>query len=210
MLVAQVVIVLILSFLAFPQRQPTFRYSTWMPARSTYAGCLQSITINFDNSCGEILRGFLRKIVPDATLDDPMCIFAREFFGIGTGVRVWRTVGVTFKGNGRHGDGGRFRKPLVQMEILRFAVSQAEPPAVVMDDDRHVIRVIEGRRASSERGIVEVPFRRGELPNQLRKVASVFVVASPAALRGKIVLVPPLQFSLWRQWCLADSWLPIR
>jgi hypothetical protein len=38
-------------------------------------------------------------------------IFAGEFLGIGTGVRVWRTIGITFKGDG---DDRTFRKPLFQ------------------------------------------------------------------------------------------------
>jgi hypothetical protein len=40
-----------------------------------------------------------------------------------------------------------------------------------------VIRIVERRRAAIERGVVEIPFRRGELPDQLGKVAPVFVVA---------------------------------
>jgi hypothetical protein len=43
------------------------------------------------------LRSFLRQIVPNAALDDPVSVFAREFIGIGTGIRVRCTVVVTFK-----------------------------------------------------------------------------------------------------------------
>jgi hypothetical protein len=46
------------------------------------------------------LRGFLRQIVPDTTRDDPMRIFAREFLGVGTDVRVWCTIGIPFQGDG--------------------------------------------------------------------------------------------------------------
>jgi len=60
-----------------------------------------------------------------------------------------------------------------------------------MDDDGDVIRVVEGRRRAIERGGIEMPFRRSELPNELRKIVSVFVVADPAAFRGKIILIPP-------------------
>src|SRR5439155_24245465 len=45
----------------------------------------------------------------------------------------------------------------------------------------------------------EVPFRRSDLPNELRKVVSVFVVAGAAAFGGKIILVPPLELSVGRQ-----------
>jgi hypothetical protein len=48
----------------------------------------------------EGLRGFLRQIVPNPARDDPVRIFAREFLCIGTAVRMRRTIGITFKGNG--------------------------------------------------------------------------------------------------------------
>src|SRR5208282_578907 len=79
------------------------------------------------------------------------------------------------------------------------AFSQAEPPAVVMDHDGDVVRIVEGRRAAIERGVVELPFRRGELPNELRKVMPVSAVARPAPFRRKIILVPPLELGLRRQ-----------
>src|SRR2546425_11964230 len=72
-----------------------------------------------------------------------------------------------------------------------------------MDHDADMIWIVEGRCAAIERGIIEVPLRRSDLPNQLRKVVPVFVVAGPAAFRGKVILVPPLELSLWRQRYLA-------
>ena len=63
--------------------------------------------------------------MPNATFDDPILIFAREFPGIGTGVWVWRAIGITFKGNGGHGDDRTFGKPLFQIVIFRLAFSQA-------------------------------------------------------------------------------------
>ena len=80
---------------------------------------------------------------------------------------------------------------------------QAEPPAVIVDHDGDVIRIVESRRAAIERGVVEVPLRRSELPDQLRKVVPVFVVAGAAAFGGEIKLVPPLQLGLRRQRHLA-------
>jgi len=38
---------------------------------------------------------------------------------------VWCTIGVTFKGNGWHGDDRAFGKPLFQIVIFRLAFSQA-------------------------------------------------------------------------------------
>ena len=46
-----------------------------------------------------------------------------------------------------------------------------------------------------ERGIIELPLRRSDLPNELRKVVSVFFIAGPAAFGGKIILVPPFELS---------------
>src|SRR5215510_11681727 len=126
-----------------------------------------------------------------------MSVFAREFFGVGTGVRVWRAIGVTFKCDGGHGDDRTFGKPLFKLVILPLAFSQANSPAVIMDDDTDMIRVIEGRRATFKGGVLEVPFRRSELPNELVKFSPVFFVACAAAVRRKIKLVPPFELCLW-------------
>src|SRR2546430_1782429 len=123
--------------------------------------------------------------MPDAALDDPVRISAREFLGIGTGVRVWCTIGIAFKSNSGHGDVRTFGEPLFQIVIFRLAFSQSEPPAIIMDHDADMIRIVEGRCAAIERGIVEVPFWRCDLPNELRKVVPVFIVAGPAAFGGK-------------------------
>ena len=58
--------------------------------------------------------------MPDAALDDPVRIFAREFPGIGTGVRVWCTIGITFKSNSGHANDRTFGKPPFQIVIFRF------------------------------------------------------------------------------------------
>src|SRR5829696_6001661 len=116
-----------------------------------------SIRIDVDDSLSKGLRGFLGQVVPDTSLDNPMRIGAREFPGIGTRLRVWRAIGITFERDGRDGDHRARRQPLFQIVKVRLTVSQPEPPAVVMDDDGDVIRVVERRRAALERGIVEVP-----------------------------------------------------
>ena len=59
--------------------------------------------------------------MPNAARDDPVRIFAREFPGIGRGVRVGCTIGITFEGNGWHADERTFGKPLFQIVIFRFA-----------------------------------------------------------------------------------------
>src|SRR5579871_2634621 len=141
--------------------------------------------------------------MPDAALDDPVRIFAREFPGIRTGIRMRRAVGVAFQGKGGRRDYRGFGKPLLQSVILRLAFRQPKPPTIVMDRDADMIGVVEGRRAASERGIVEVPLRRSELPDEPGKIAPVFVVACPAAFRGEIELVPPLELRAGRQRNLA-------
>ena len=77
--------------------------------------------MDVDDSFGKGVRSLLRQIVPDAALDDPVRISAREFLGIGIAVRVWRTICITFKGNGGHGDDRTFGKPLFRIVMFRVA-----------------------------------------------------------------------------------------
>ena len=98
-----------------------------------------------DGRFGKGLWRFLRQIMPDAAFDDPVRIFAGEFLGIGAGIGVRCTVGIAFKGDGGHSDDRHFGKPLFQIVIFRLALSQAEPPAVIVDHDADVVRVVEGR-----------------------------------------------------------------
>src|SRR5262245_17052298 len=50
-----------------------------------------------------------------------------------------------------------------------------------MDHDDHVNRLVEGRSAAIERGVVEVPFGRSDLPDHLGKLAPIFLVTGPVA-----------------------------
>jgi hypothetical protein len=68
-----------------------------------------------------------------------------------------------------------------------------------MNHDGNVVRVVERRRGAVERGITELPPRRGDLPNELPEIVPVFVVAERAAFRRKIILIPPLVLGFWRQ-----------
>jgi len=131
--------------------------------------------------------------VPDAAIDGPVRIFAGEFPGIGIGVRMRCAVGVAFKRNGGHGDARAFGKPFIQIVIFGIAFSQAEPPAIIMNYDGDMIGVVERRSRAIERGIIKLPLRRGELPNEFCEVMPVFVVAGAAAFGGEIELVPPLK-----------------
>ena len=62
---------------------------------------------------------------------------------------------------------GACGKPLFQFVIFRFALGEADPPAVIVNHDSDMIGIVEGHGASIERGIIKVPFRRSELPNEL-------------------------------------------
>ncbi len=66
------------------------------------------------------------------------------------------------------------------------------------------IRIVERCCAALERNVIESPLRRSDLPDELGKIVPVFVVVGAAAVRGKIVLVPPLELTLWRQRHPAD------
>src|ERR1700733_9301617 len=61
-----------------------------------------------------------------------------------------------------------------------------------------MVGVFERLRAAVEGRVIELPLRRGELPDQLREVVPVFLITLLAALGREIELVPPLQ--LGRRW----------
>src|SRR5918911_767832 len=83
--------------------------------RGAYAGARPLVAVDLDDSLGEGLGGFLRQIVPDATRNDPVCVSARKFAGVGTGVRVWGAIGVAFKGDRGDSNGRTFRQPPFQI-----------------------------------------------------------------------------------------------
>src|SRR5262249_49172703 len=92
-----------------------------------------------------------------------------------------------------------FGKPHFKGVIFLLAFSQGNPPTVIMDDDTDMIRVIDRSCAAVERRVIEVPFWRSELPDELVELMPVFFVACAATVRRKIKLVPPFEFGLWRQ-----------
>src|SRR5262249_61183306 len=104
---------------------------------------------------------------------------------------MWGAVGVALECDCRDRNFRSLRKPPFQIVVFCIAFGEAEPPAVIMNDDRDVIRIVKGGGAAVERGIVEVPFRRSELPDQFGKIAPVFVVTVAAAIGSEIKLVPP-------------------
>src|SRR5262245_61322754 len=88
---------------------------------------------------------------------------------------------------------GRWASFFFQIVVFPFALGEAEPPAVIVDRDRDMIGIVECFRAAIEGGVVKLPLRRRELPDQLREVVTVFVITFAAALGREIELIPPLQ-----------------
>lgn len=115
-------------------------------------------TIDVHHRLGKCFRSFLGKIVTNAAFDEPVRIFTREFTSVGASVGVWCTIGVSFHGNCWHSDDRRFGKPLFQIVIFWFALSQVESPTVIMNCDADVVWVLKSRCAAVESGIIEVPF----------------------------------------------------
>src|SRR5215813_2875394 len=97
-----------------------------------------------------------------------------------------RPVGITFKRNGRNGDDRARGKALFQVVEFGLTFCEGQPPSIIVDDDVDVIRIVEGRRAAIESGVVEGTLRRSGLPDQLRELTPILFVAGAAAIRGKI------------------------
>jgi hypothetical protein len=51
-----------------------------------------------------------------------------------------------------------------------------------MNHDGDMIRIVKRRCAAIERGVIEVPLRRSELPDEFRKIVPVFLVPLNLAL----------------------------
>ena len=69
------------------------------------------------------------------------------------------TVGIALHGDRRYADHWRLGKPSFEFLVFRLAGGEAEPPAIVMDHDGDVVRVVECGGAAIERGIIELPLR---------------------------------------------------
>src|SRR5215207_9422144 len=106
-----------------------------------------------------------------------MFIPAGELFRISRRVWMGRAIGIPFQGDRRDTDRWEFGEPLFQVVVLALTVDQSDPPAVIVDRDIDVIGVLECCRAAIERGVVEVPLRRGELPDELGEFVTVSLVA---------------------------------
>src|SRR5215831_2427222 len=151
------------------------------------------MAVHVDDGLHERTRRFLRQVVSDPAAYGAVLVFAGELRGVRGRIRVRRAVRVALECDGGNGDDGTRRQLGFQISVFGFAVGEPESPAIVVDDDGDVIRVVERRGAQVESGIVESPLRRRRLPNQLREVTPIFFIARPTTLGGEVELIPPLE-----------------
>ena len=100
---------------------------------------------------------------------------------------------IAYHADGGYGEDGSYGKSRFHFVIYRHAFRQTKPPAIIVDHDRGMIRVVERSSAAIEGGIVEVPFGEASSPDELGKIMAVFFITGTAAFRREIILVPPLQ-----------------
>ena len=137
------------------RRSPVDGRPSIQPGRTLFIWTLSVFSGNVDDGLGKSPRGFLWQNVPNAACDVPVLIPAGELLRIGTGIGMWGTIRITFQSDGWHRDWRECGKPLFQIVILRLAFGKSQAPAIVMDHNADVIRVVEGRRTAIERGVVE-------------------------------------------------------
>ena len=77
-----------------------------------------------------------------------------------------------------NGDGGNSASRFSSSSYFDLARGETKPPAIVVDHDGDMVRVVEGSRAAFEGGVIEIPLRRGEPPISLKIRAGIF--RSPA------------------------------
>src|SRR5271166_6328219 len=110
----------------------------------TFPACVMFVSLfplqlgDIEDSLGEGLRRFLRQVVPDATRDEPVHVFACELVRIGAGFRMWRAVGIAFQSNRGHFYDRAFGKPLLEIIVSWLTSSETEPPSIVVDHDRNM------------------------------------------------------------------------
>src|SRR5437763_1248256 len=118
-----------------------------------------------ENCLGKSVRSFLRQVVADATGNDAVCVFAQELLRVRAGVWMRRAIRIALQRDRRDTDRWRGGEPRFHFVIPGLAVSQAKSPAIVVDHNVYVIRIVEGRCAPIECGVVEV--QRGEAVCQM-------------------------------------------
>src|SRR6185437_3840688 len=67
-------------------------------------GAPSLVGVDFDDCFGKGVWSLLREVVTDASCDRPVGVPAGELVRVGVRVRMRRTVGVAFEGDGGNGD----------------------------------------------------------------------------------------------------------
>ena len=104
---------------------------------------------------GELLGCFLGNIVADS-VEHPVLIGAGVERAV-AGAVLGGAVEVAADGDGGHADGWLARQALLVGGITSFALSQAQPPSVVVDHDGDMVGIVERRRAQVVGRVGEVP-----------------------------------------------------
>ena len=78
--------------------------------------------------------------------DGAMLILATEFLGVGARLGMRRTVRVALERDGRNLDDRKSGELLFQIVVFRFTFRDAKPPAIVMDRNGDMIRIVQRRR----------------------------------------------------------------
>jgi hypothetical protein len=102
---------------------------------------------------------FLRQVVSNPAGNGSMVVFAGEPGAVGRGLRVRSAVGVAFHRYCRNRDRRSGGKSPFDVIISRFALGQAKTPAVVVNDNFHVIGIFELGSCPIEGRVVELPLR---------------------------------------------------
>jgi hypothetical protein len=70
-------------------------------------------------------------------------------------------ISVTLHCDGGHADDGLLGKPFLKLVISRLALDETEPPAVTVDHNRDMVRIVESLRTTIEGGVIgQRPRRR--------------------------------------------------
>ena len=153
------------------------------------------LIVGRDDGIRERLRRLLRHVVPDA-VENAVRVRTGEHLAVGGAVFVG-AVEVAADRDRRHGNRRASSQLAVEVVVLRFALCQTKPPAIVVDDDVDMIRIGERRGRAVIGGVVELPRRRRLVPDELVEVVGVLAVAANPSVGREVVLVPPTVLGLW-------------
>src|SRR5580658_9284145 len=106
----------------------------------------------------------------DAAGNNPIGVFAREPVAIRAVVRKMRSaIRIPFQCYRRDSDHRSFGDPRLYIRIFRFAVCNAKPKTVIVDDDSSIVRIVEGGGSALKGCVVKGPLGRSELPDEFPK-----------------------------------------